>query len=64
MADAAWPLIVSAVIAGASFGYVIQRGGFCLMRAMANLFLTMMDEAGAPYERMGDSTGKLKQLKG
>lgn len=31
---------------------------------MANLFLTMMDEAGATYDRMGDSTGKLKQLNG
>ena len=39
MADAPWPLYVSAVITGASFGYVIQRGGFCLMRALANLLL-------------------------
>ncbi|MDO8475417.1 MAG: YeeE/YedE family protein [Candidatus Rokubacteria bacterium] len=39
MADAAWPFYVSAAIAGAAFGYVIQRGGFCLMRALANLFL-------------------------
>jgi len=39
MADAAWPFFVSAVVAGAAFGYVIQRGGFCLMRALANLFL-------------------------
>ena len=39
MADAAWPFYVSAVIAGAAFGYVIQRGGFCLVRALANLFL-------------------------
>src|SRR6202158_722364 len=39
MADAAWPFYVSAVVAGAAFGYVIQRGGFCLMRALANLFL-------------------------
>ena len=39
MADAAWPFYVSAVVAGATFGYVIQRGGFCLMRALANLFL-------------------------
>ena len=39
MADAAWPFYVSAAVAGAAFGYVIQRGGFCLMRALANLFL-------------------------
>lgn len=39
MADAVWPFYVSAAIAGAAFGYVIQRGGFCLMRALANLFL-------------------------
>lgn len=39
MADADWPFYVSAVVAGAAFGYVIQRGGFCLMRALANLFL-------------------------
>jgi uncharacterized protein len=39
MADADWPFYVSAVVTGASFGYVIQRGGFCLMRALANLFL-------------------------
>jgi len=38
MAEAAWPFYVSAVIAGAAFGYVIQRGGFCLMRAVSNLF--------------------------
>jgi uncharacterized protein len=39
MAEAAWPFYVSALIAGAAFGYVIQRGGFCLMRALSNLFL-------------------------
>ena len=39
MADADWPFYLSAVIAGGIFGYVIQRGGFCLMRALANLFL-------------------------
>ena len=44
MADAVWPFYVSAAIAGAAFGYVIQRGGFCLMRALANLFL--MGDAG------------------
>jgi uncharacterized protein len=39
MGDAAWPFYISAATAGAAFGYVIQRGGFCLMRALANLFL-------------------------
>jgi NAD(P)-dependent dehydrogenase (short-subunit alcohol dehydrogenase family) len=39
MAEVAWSFYVSAVIAGAAFGYVIQRGGFCLMRALSNLFL-------------------------
>jgi uncharacterized protein len=39
MAEDAWPFYISAAIAGAAFGYVIQRGGFCLMRALANLFL-------------------------
>jgi len=39
MIDAAWPLYLSAAITGGVFGYVIQRGGFCLMRALANLFL-------------------------
>src|SRR5262249_8231148 len=39
MTDAAWTLYLSAAIIGGAFGYVIQRGGFCLMRALANLFL-------------------------
>jgi uncharacterized membrane protein YedE/YeeE len=39
MTDAAWTLYLSAAITGGAFGYVIQRGGFCLMRALANLFL-------------------------
>jgi len=39
MTEAVWPFYVSAVAAGAAFGYVIQRGGLCLMRAMANLFI-------------------------
>src|SRR5216683_3531282 len=37
--EVAWPFYVSAEMTGAAFGYVIQRGGFCLMRALANLFL-------------------------
>ena len=39
MTDAAWTLYLSAAITGGAFGYVIQRGGFCLMRALANVFL-------------------------
>jgi uncharacterized protein len=39
MTDAAWTLYLSAAITGGAFGYVIQRGGFCLVRALANLFL-------------------------
>jgi uncharacterized membrane protein YedE/YeeE len=39
MVDTAWPFYLSAVLAGSVFGYVIQRGGFCLMRALANLYL-------------------------
>jgi uncharacterized membrane protein YedE/YeeE len=39
MFDAAWAFYLSAAITGGAFGYVIQRGGFCLMRALSNLFL-------------------------
>src|SRR4029453_16350273 len=39
MIDAAWIFYLSAAITGGAFGYVIQRGGFCLMRALSNLFL-------------------------
>ncbi len=39
MLEGEWPFYVSAVATGAVFGYVIQRGGFCLMRALSNLFL-------------------------
>jgi len=39
MSDAAWLFYLSALSTGAAFGYVIQRGGFCLMRALSNLFL-------------------------
>ncbi|HET7876058.1 MAG TPA: YeeE/YedE family protein [Methylomirabilota bacterium] len=34
-----WPLWVSALATGVVFGYVIQRGGFCLTRAFSNLVL-------------------------
>jgi uncharacterized membrane protein YedE/YeeE len=35
-----WPLYVSALLTGLVFGYVIQRGGFCLTRAISNAALT------------------------
>ena len=35
-----WPLYVSALSTGLVFGYVIQRGGFCLTRAISNVVLT------------------------
>ena len=35
-----WPLYVSALSTGLVFGYVIQRGGFCLTRAISNAVLT------------------------
>lgn len=34
-----WTLIGSAVAVGLVFGYVIQRGGFCLTRALSNAML-------------------------
>lgn len=39
MTDAAWSFYLSAAITGGAFGYVIQRGGFCLVRALSNLYL-------------------------
>src|SRR6266545_2409820 len=39
MTDAVWIFYLSAAITGGAFGYVIQRGGFCLMRALSNLYL-------------------------
>src|SRR6266511_4727924 len=35
-----WSLYVSALLTGVVFGYVIQRGGFCLTRAISNAVLT------------------------
>jgi uncharacterized protein len=35
-----WPLYASAFLTGLVFGYVIQRGGFCLTRAVSNAALT------------------------
>lgn len=39
MDEFAWPLYVSALLTGVVFGYVIQRGGFCLTRAISNAAL-------------------------
>ena len=39
MSDVAWSFYLSAAVTGGAFGYVIQRGGFCLVRALSNLFL-------------------------
>src|SRR4029077_17611581 len=35
-----WPLIASALGTGVVFGFVMQRGGFCLTRAISNAALT------------------------
>ncbi|HEV8436771.1 MAG TPA: YeeE/YedE family protein [Methylomirabilota bacterium] len=40
MDEVAWSLYVSALLTGVVFGYVIQRGGFCLTRAISNAVLT------------------------
>jgi uncharacterized protein len=37
--DPSLSMIASALIAGFAFGYVAQRGGFCLTRALSNLVL-------------------------
>ena len=34
-----WPLIASALGTGIAFGFVLQRGGFCLTRAISNAAL-------------------------
>ena len=34
-----WPLYVSAMATGLAFGFVMQRGGFCLTRAISNAVL-------------------------
>jgi hypothetical protein len=39
MDDVQWALYASALATGLVFGYVLQRGGFCLTRALSNLFL-------------------------
>ncbi|MGH7312549.1 MAG: YeeE/YedE thiosulfate transporter family protein, partial [Candidatus Rokuibacteriota bacterium] len=40
MDDLRWTMFVSALSVGLLFGYVIQRGGFCLTRALGNLVLS------------------------
>src|SRR4030067_979016 len=39
MDDFNWALYVSALLTGLLFGYVLQRGGFCLTRALSNAVL-------------------------
>ncbi|HWN54850.1 MAG TPA: YeeE/YedE thiosulfate transporter family protein, partial [Methylomirabilota bacterium] len=37
--EAEWPFYLSALAAGGLWGYVTQRGGFCLVRALSNMVL-------------------------
>jgi uncharacterized protein len=39
MDDLPWMLLVSALPVGLAFGYILQRGGFCLTRALSNAML-------------------------
>jgi len=39
MDDLPWMLLASAISVGLVFGYVLQRGGFCLTRALSNAML-------------------------
>ncbi|MGH7374515.1 MAG: YeeE/YedE thiosulfate transporter family protein, partial [Candidatus Rokuibacteriota bacterium] len=39
MNDLPWMFFGSALGVGAVFGYIIQRGGFCLTRALSNVVL-------------------------
>src|SRR5262245_17042085 len=39
MDEFAWPMYASALATGLVFGYVLQRGGFCLTRAISNAVL-------------------------
>src|SRR5206468_11133931 len=39
MDELPWALYLSALATGLGFGYVIQRGGFCLTRAISNAVL-------------------------
>src|SRR5262245_27593851 len=40
MDDTAWSLYLSALATGVVFGFMLQRGGFCLTRAIANAALS------------------------
>lgn len=37
--EISWSFYASAILTGLVFGYVIQRGGFCLTRALSNLYI-------------------------
>jgi uncharacterized membrane protein YedE/YeeE len=39
MEEVSWPFYASALVTGLAFGYVTQRGGFCLTRALSNLYI-------------------------
>ncbi len=39
MDEVSWPFYASALLTGLAFGYVTQRGGFCLTRALSNLYI-------------------------
>ncbi|MBI2152561.1 MAG: YeeE/YedE family protein [Candidatus Rokubacteria bacterium] len=39
MEEGSWAFYASAVLTGLAFGYVSQRGGFCLTRALSNLYI-------------------------
>lgn len=39
MDEPLWPFYLTALGAGLAFGYTTQRGGFCLTRALSNLFI-------------------------
>lgn len=39
MDESFWPFFLTAVGTGLAFGYATQRGGFCLTRALSNLFI-------------------------
>ena len=39
MDESSWPFYLTALGTGLLFGYVTQRGGFCLTRALSNLFI-------------------------
>ncbi|MBI4589222.1 MAG: YeeE/YedE family protein [Candidatus Rokubacteria bacterium] len=39
MDESSWAFYASAILTGLVFGFVTQRGGFCLTRALSNLFI-------------------------